>query len=119
MCYADFCDVFRCTGYLKSHKKRRKLKRDKAFTKILGNHETLYDLGININDGIADSAEFSAENDADTAENKNALVKAPPKRILWALDEKKGKNREDKFVVGVESDQEALGNLNSYFGADY
>ncbi len=115
MCYADFCDVFRCSGYLRSHRRRRKLKnRDKAFTKILGKQEALYDLGINIHGEDFWDFDPDEENPVNNPEIRNALVKAPPQHVLRVLDEHRnsGKSR-DKFVVGIGPDQETLGKKKS------
>ena len=44
VCYAEFCDVFRCRNYLRIRRKKNKNIRN-SFTKIMGSQEALYDLG--------------------------------------------------------------------------
>ena len=47
VCYAEFCDVFRCRNYLRLRRKKNKNVRN-SFTKIMGSQEAFYDLGINV-----------------------------------------------------------------------
>ena len=78
VCYADFCDVFRCQGYLQVRLKKKKNLRG-TFTKIFGSQEALYDLGINVA-GLQDEPdeEFHFLQDIFETEaapdNKNALI---------------------------------------------
>ena len=79
VCYADFCDVFRCQGYLQVRLKKKKNLRG-TFTKIFGSQEALYDLGINVAGGLQDEPdeEFHFLQDIFETEaapdNKNALM---------------------------------------------
>ena len=47
VCYAEFCDVFRCRNFLRHRRKKNKNVRN-SFTKIMGSQEAFYDLGINV-----------------------------------------------------------------------
>ena len=102
MCYADFCDVFRCKGFVKilNHRKKRRNFRG-SFTRILGSKEALYDLGINVHD----EEEFNLydEDPKNGEKNKNALMTMPPRNVLRALD--KDQQKDDRFVVGLDVGQ--------------
>ena len=107
MCYADFCDVFRCQGYLKILRQTRKKKMNfrGSFTKIFGSREALYDLGINVHDEEEFNffQEKTRENTKEQKENseKNAVMTMPPQNVLRALDSAD----ENRFRVGVDLEQ--------------
>jgi len=105
VCYADFCDVFRCKGYLKILRQTRKKKMNfrGSFTKIFGSQEALYDLGINVHD--EEEFNFFQGKTRETGEKenseKNAVMTMPPQNVLRALDSA----NENRFRVGVELEQ--------------
>ena len=92
VCYADYCDVFRCSGYLKILRQTRKKKANfrGSFTKIFGSQEALYDLGINVHDEEEFNffQEKTRENTMDEKKSasKNAVMTMPPLNVLRALD---------------------------------
>lgn len=125
VCYADFCDVFRCHGYLQH--RRRKRQRGPFASTLTNNVDLLYDLGINVHreiDFIDDALEDPdidplAEGGGDRHRSKdkserNALVAAPPRHVLRALDEKKALDRSGQFIVGFDSGN----NLHDPYGFD-
>ena len=73
VCYADFCDVFRCRGYLRLRQKSVKNHRG-AFTRIWGGRQAFYDLGINLH------TDLPAE-DVDKTP-KNALMTTASQQII-------------------------------------
>lgn len=95
MCYGDFCDVFRCRGYLKNRRRRKKPNKRNSFTQIIGSHEVLYDLGINIHD----EEDFADDPLDHEKEQSNALMTTPPQKVLRVVDE----NDSNSFVVGLDS----------------
>jgi len=110
VCYADYCDVFRCSGYLKILRQTRKKKANfrGSFTKIFGSREALYDLGINVHDEEEFNffQEKTRENTMEEkkAASKNAVMTMPPLNVLRALDSA-DHNDGNRFRVGVDNEQ--------------
>lgn len=94
VCYADYCDVFRCRGYMSILSQRKAKNYRGSLTRILGSKEALYDLGINVHD----EEEFNFfEQDDKKQQPQNALMTMPPPNVLRALDDK----NDEKFIVGM------------------
>jgi len=110
VCYADYCDVFRCSGYLKILRQTRKKKANfrGSFTKIFGSREALYDLGINVHDEEEFNffQEKTRENTMEEKKSasKNAVMTMPPLNVLRALDSA-NHNDGNRFRVGVDNEQ--------------
>jgi hypothetical protein len=75
----------------------------------------LYELGINVYEDI----DFESDNDEDdpdpignggntkrSSSNEFALMTAPPRHVLRALDEKSRHDTTERFVVGFDSKSE-------------
>jgi len=110
VCYADYCDVFRCSGYLKILRQTRKKKANfrGSFTKIFGSREALYDLGINVHDEEEFNffQEKTRENTMEEKKpaSKNAVMTMPPLNVLRALDSA-NHNDGNRFRVGIDNEQ--------------
>ena len=97
VCYADFCDVFRCRGYMKKLRQRTVKNHRGAFTRTWGSRQAFYHLGINLH---SDLEAFEDLEDGKKA-NSKALMTMPPSKVLRAFSNDKS----DKFIVGVDSSQ--------------
>jgi len=106
VCYAEFCDVFRCRNFLKHRRKKNKNVRN-SFTKIMGSQEAFYDLGINV---YHDTDEDIMEQFSD--KESKALMSMPSNDVLKVLDDAK---TSQNFVVGVDSSQ----SVQDPFGFNY
>ena len=102
VCYADFCDVFRCRGYMKKLRQRTVKNHRGAFTRTWGSRQAFYHLGINLHSDLEDEEANDLE---DAKKPSNALMTMPPSKVLRALDSKSG-DKSDKFIVGVDSSQQ-------------
>ena len=113
MCYSDFCDVFRCQGFMKilrQTRKKKKMNFHGSFTKIFGSREALYDLGINVQD--EEEFDFFHENTKDKQTASNALMTMPPPNVLRTLDQLE-KDNTDEMTQNIHDQMEFNANRGS------
>ena len=113
MCYSDFCDVFRCQGFMKilrQTRKKKKMNFHGSFTKIFGSREALYDLGINVQD--EEEFDFFHENTKDKQTTSNALMTMPPPNVLRTLDQLE-KDNTDEMTQNIHDQMEFNANRGS------
>ena len=139
MCYADYCDIFRCEGYLNYYgeiqSRDKNHEQEKSWDLPIPSDMFIFDtrwfeqVGIGINDADSPNNDTSSSTNGKSTpldegsdigsqfDNENrALVLAPPRKIIKALEDKIALEQSGQFVVGENLDSDVVDILRDPLG---
>ena len=139
MCYADYCDIFRCEGYLKYYDEIKtggnNNGQEAGWDIPIPSDMFIFDtrwfeqVGVSNNDGDSSTNDTNSSTAGkrkvpeEASDKRNqvdnddrALVLAPPRKILKALEDKIALEQSGQFVVGENLDSDAVDILRDPLG---
>ena len=115
VCYADYCDIFRCDGYVDNMQKiveeqtQTKWRKFDIFPLLYKfSKDLLKDLGLSLDD----SGVLHKEQGSDS---KKALVQTPSRKLLNDIEKSRKLERSGEFIVGSD-DPDVADILRDPFG---